>query len=251
VRRDLAGFITGLDTRVGASGRAGIAAGYTGSKNALDGRGSRQCRDRPRRGLWRLELWRAQPARRRRLCVPQHRHRSAPSRSRASSIAPSRTIDGGTGQVFGEAGYGFAFGNVAVEPFAGGAWVRLEDRPRDRARRPAALNVPSNVRGRLFDARRPRRRHVPLGDGMVLVPRATSALAARLGRRHAGGAARIPGAGAPFAIRRADRARLAARRGRLDLAIGRKRTLGVSYTGQLARNVHDHAAKGKFSWKFN
>ena len=40
VRRDLAGFFTGVDTRVGANGRAGIAAGYTGSKNALDGRGS-------------------------------------------------------------------------------------------------------------------------------------------------------------------------------------------------------------------
>jgi uncharacterized protein with beta-barrel porin domain len=36
----------------------------------------------------------------------------------------------------------------------------------------------------------------------------------------------------------------------LDLAIGRSATLGVSYVGQLARNVQDHAAKGKFSWKF-
>jgi len=24
----------------------------------------------------------------------------------------------------------------------------------------------------------------------------------------------------------------------------------VSYTGQIARNVTDHTAKGKFSWKF-
>ena len=37
----------------------------------------------------------------------------------------------------------------------------------------------------------------------------------------------------------------------LDLAIGRSATLGVSYTGQLARNVTDHAAKGRFSWKFS
>ena len=36
----------------------------------------------------------------------------------------------------------------------------------------------------------------------------------------------------------------------LDLAIGRNTTLGLSYVGQLARNVQDHAAKGKFSWKF-
>ena len=36
----------------------------------------------------------------------------------------------------------------------------------------------------------------------------------------------------------------------LDLAIGRNTTVGLSYVGQAARNVHDHAAKGKFSWKF-
>ena len=36
----------------------------------------------------------------------------------------------------------------------------------------------------------------------------------------------------------------------LDLAIGRHATLGVSYIGQYASNVQDHAAKGKFSWKF-
>jgi uncharacterized protein with beta-barrel porin domain len=35
-----------------------------------------------------------------------------------------------------------------------------------------------------------------------------------------------------------------------DLAIGRNATLGVSYTGQIARNVSDHGAKGKLSWKF-
>ena len=36
----------------------------------------------------------------------------------------------------------------------------------------------------------------------------------------------------------------------LDLAIGRNATLGVSYVGQIARNVSDHAAKGKFVWRF-
>ena len=36
----------------------------------------------------------------------------------------------------------------------------------------------------------------------------------------------------------------------LDLAIGRNATLGVSYVGQIAGNVSDHAAKGRFSWKF-
>ena len=110
LRRDLAGFISGVDTRVGANGRLGIAAGYTGSKNALDGRGTRRCRDRAYRGLWRLELRRVQSARRRRVCVPCDRHRSAdrvpgllrprdrelrrpaPGRSSASSATASRSV---------------------------------------------------------------------------------------------------------------------------------------------------------------
>ena len=37
--RDLAGFITGFDARFG-NWRGGIAAGYTGSRNNIDGRGS-------------------------------------------------------------------------------------------------------------------------------------------------------------------------------------------------------------------
>ena len=36
----------------------------------------------------------------------------------------------------------------------------------------------------------------------------------------------------------------------LDLAIGRSTTIGISYVGQIANNVQDHAAKGKFSWRF-
>jgi outer membrane autotransporter protein len=36
----------------------------------------------------------------------------------------------------------------------------------------------------------------------------------------------------------------------LDLAINRQATIGVSYAGQIASNVQDHAAKGRFSWKF-
>ena len=76
VRRDLAGFITGLDTRVGASGRAGIAAGYTGSTQQCSTAAARaNVETGARRGLWRLELRRAQPARRRRLRVPRDRHR--------------------------------------------------------------------------------------------------------------------------------------------------------------------------------
>jgi hypothetical protein len=36
----------------------------------------------------------------------------------------------------------------------------------------------------------------------------------------------------------------------IDLAIGSHATLGVFYAGQLAGSVQDHAAEGKFAWRF-
>ena len=70
--------------------------------------------------------------------------------------------DGGTGQIFGEVGYGFAFGNVAVEPFAGGAWVRLDtDGAAERGGDGGAQRCGEPFRGRLFDARHPRRQPHP------------------------------------------------------------------------------------------
>ena len=44
--------------------------------------------------------------------------------------------DGGTGQIFGELGYGFALGKVAIEPFAGLAWVQTTPTASRRRRAP-------------------------------------------------------------------------------------------------------------------
>jgi len=161
--------------------------------------------------------------------------------------------DGGTGQVFGEIGYGFAFGNVAVEPFAGGAWVRLDtDAAAERATT-AGLNIAANRFEVGYSTLGIRAASlIPIGDGMVLIPRATAAW------QHAFDSVTPAAALAfqlaptvPFVIAGVPSARdsLLAEAG-LDLAIGRNATLGVSYVGQIASNVQDHAAKGKFSWRF-
>ena len=87
---------------------------------------------------------------------------------------------------------------------------------------------------------------------MVLIPRATLAWQHAFDNVTPDGVARVPGrAGVPFVIAGVPIARdsLLAEAG-LDLAIGRNATLGVSYVGQIARNVNDHAAKGKFGWRF-
>jgi len=92
---------------------------------------------------------------------------------------------------------------------------------------------------------------IPVGDGMVLIPRATAAWQYAFDSVTPLAALAFQNSGVPFAVAGVPiaRDRLLAEAG-LDLAIGRNATLGVSYVGQIASNVSDHAAKGRFSWKF-
>ena len=252
VRRDLAGVITGLDTRVGSNGRLGIAAGYTGARNALDGRGSANVETGHIAGYggWSLSGFNLR----------------AGGAYAFHSIATDRTIalpgffdrafanyDAHTGQVFGEFGYGFAFGNVAVEPFAGAAWVRVKTDAAAERGGLAALNIGGTTFETGYATLGIRAASiVPLAAGMVLIPRATLAWQHAFDTVTPGNVLALQTAPAfPFAISGVPIARdaLLAEAG-LDLAIGRNATIGVSYTGQIASNVQDPAAKGKFSWKF-
>jgi subtilase-type serine protease len=93
---------------------------------------------------------------------------------------------------------------------------------------------------------------VPIGHDMILIPRASVAWQHAFDAVTPNAVLAFQAAPAvPFTIAGVPIARdaLLAEAG-LDLAIGRNATVGVSYTGQIARNVHDHAAKGRFSWKF-
>jgi outer membrane autotransporter protein len=92
---------------------------------------------------------------------------------------------------------------------------------------------------------------IPLGHDMVLVPRGTLAWQHAFDNVTPAGVLAFQTNLVPFTIAGVPIARdsLLAEVG-LDLAIGRNTTLGVSYTGQYANNVQDHAAKGKFSYRF-
>jgi subtilase-type serine protease len=251
VRRDLAGFFTGLDTRVGPNGRAGIAAGYTGSKNALDGRGSANV-DTGHLAAYGGWAFGALNLR-------------AGGAYAFHSIDTDRTIafpgffdratahyQGRTGQIFGEAGYGFNFANVAIEPFAGAAWVHLKTDAAAERGGLAALNFAGTHFEVGYSTLGLRAASmIALADNMMLVPRVTAAWQHAYGNVVPQAALAFQVGGGPFAISGVPIARdsLLTEAG-LDLAIGAHATLGVSYTGQYARNVQDHAAKGKFSWKF-
>jgi outer membrane autotransporter protein len=251
VRRDLAGFISGIDTPVGGNGRLGVAAGYTGSKNALDGRGTADVETAHIAGYggWNFGAFNLRAG------GAYAFHSIATDRLIAFPGFFDRTTanyDGHTGQVFGELGYGFAFGNVAIEPFAGAAWVRVKTDAAAERGGLAALNVAGTTFETGYATLGIRAASlIPLGYDMVLVPRGTLAWQHAFDSVTPAGALAFQAAPVPFTIAGVPIARdsLLAEAG-LDLAIGRHATLGVSYVGQIASNVQDHAAKGKFSWKF-
>jgi len=258
VRRDLAGFFSGVDTRVGANGRLGIAAGYTASRNNLDGRGGSNVETGHFSGYggWSLGTLNL----------------------RAGGTYAWHTVDttrnvvfpgffdtatahynGGTGQIFGEAGYGFAFGGVAVEPFAGGAYVHLKtDAAVERGGAAverggaAALNLAANSFEVGYSSLGIRAASmIPIGSDMILVPRGSVAWQHAFNDVTPLATLAFQSSGVPFVTAGVPIARdsVLGEAG-LDLNIGRNATLGVSYVGQAARTVHDHAAKGKFSWRF-
>jgi outer membrane autotransporter protein len=250
LKRDLAGFFTGFDARFG-NWRGGIAAGYTASRNNLDGRGTANVETGHVAAYGGVNVGAL--------------NLRAGGAYAFHSIDTDRTIvfpgffdrataryDGGTGQIFGEAGYGFAFGKVAIEPFAGAAWVHLIVDAANEKGGAAALVLAANAFEVGYSTLGIRAASmIPIGHDMVLVPRASLAWQHAFNDVTPEARLAFIAAPVPFVIAGAPIARdsILGEVG-LDLAIGRNATVGVSYVGQLARNVQDHAAKGKFSWKF-
>jgi outer membrane autotransporter protein len=251
LRRDLAGFISGVDTRVGGNGRLGVAAGYTGSRNALDGRGSADVETAHIAGYggWNFGAFNLRAG------GAYAFHTFDTDRLIAFPGFFDRTTahyDGSTGQVFGELGYGFALGNVAIEPFAGAAWVRVKTDAAAERGGLAALNFAGTTFETGYATLGIRAAGmVPVAPDMVLIPRGSLAWQHAFNSVTPAAVLAFQVAPVPFAIAGVPIARDSAlAEAGLDLAIGRNVTVGVSYVGQFARSVHDHAAKGKFSWTF-
>ncbi len=191
VRRDLAGFFSGVDTRAGTNGRVGIAAGYTGSRNTLDGRGSSNVETGHLMGYggWAFgEL-----------------NLRAGGAYAWHSIDTSRAIvfpgffdnatasyNGRTGQIFGEARLRLCVRQRCGRAVRGRRVGQPADRWRERTRRRCGAGARrQQVRGRLLDSRHTRGQHDPdrprHGPGAARV----RVVAARLRQRDAGRAARL------------------------------------------------------------
>ncbi len=246
------GFLSGVDARFGDTLRAGFVAGYMRSDLNVDARASSAGIDSVQLGAYaagRLGAFNV---------------RGGGSYS-LDSIDTSRTIifpgftdkasarfHGNVGQVFGEVGYGMAFGSVAVEPLAGLAYVHVRDDSFRESGGVAALSGASanentgysfvGVRAATF---------VPLANGTMLVPRGTLQWQHAFGDVVPASALAFQGTGAAFSVAGIPIARdTALVEGGFDWRFAPQAKLGAFYQGELAAHAQTHAVKGAFTWDF-
>jgi len=252
VDRSSTGFVVGADTalndtwRVGAAGGIGHTSFDTSQSNASSSIDSYHLAlyGGAQFGALGLRLGTAYTWNR------VHVDRSASFAGFADN--PSSSYNAGTAQVFGEAGYAIPVGRVALEPFAGLAYVNLHTDGFTENGGAAALhsgNDTQNVTYSTLGVRAASR--FDLSGTTAITPRGM------VGWRHAFGnvtptsrlafassATTFTVSGAPIA-----RDSAVVELG-LDVSVGKNATVDVSYPGQYGSGYRDNAIQGNLLWRF-
>lgn len=250
VGRRHAGAVAGLDGAVD-DWRFGFAAGYSDSTVGVDARASSALIESGHAALYGARSAGALSVR---AGMAYSYHQIDTTRTIAFPgfvDRASATYHGGTTQMFGEIGYGFGLGPVALEPFAGAAWVQAQTSGFTEKGGVAALAGARNREEAGFTTLGARLATSVAVGGMVLAPRLSAAWQHVLGDvtpvtalSFASGGTAFEIAGAPLAR---DSALLEAG---ADLHLNAQTTLGIFYQGQVARNAEDHAVRGRLAVRF-
>ena len=251
--RDIGGVFSGVDADVGATGRLGLAAGYSQSRVNVSDRASAATIDS------------AHIAGYGGVGFGNFRLRGGAGYS-WSEIDASRTIAftgffnqttagyrAGTAQVFGEIGYGVDLGRIGLEPFAGAAWESVDTGSfSENGGSFAALNGASNRFNVAFSSLGLRAfSAMPLSNGMMLIPRASATWQHAFDDVTPEATLSFANTGAGFTVAGVPLARDSALlEASLDLQVTPQARLGVAFTGQFANRTSDPGVKGKFSVQF-
>jgi len=162
------------------------------------------------------------------------------------------SFDGSTGQVFGELGYGAALGPVAIEPFAGAAFVRVDTGSLREIGGLAALSVASASADVGYSSLGLRAASmVELANGHWVVPRASIAWQHAFDDVTPTAALAFQSTGVAFSIAGLPIARDAAlAEAGVDLRLSPAAKLSIAYLGQLADNAQVHGVKGGFTFNY-
>ncbi|WP_415842709.1 autotransporter domain-containing protein [Pseudomonas reidholzensis] len=251
VDRELSGFILGVDRALDDQWKVGVAAGYTRTSIDAKRRSSDASVDSYHLATYlnyQLDAFAA------RLGAGYTWHEIDTKRDVQAGAYDDRLkakYKARSAQVFGEVGYAIDVGGVAVEPFAGLAYVNYDSdtgREKGGAGRLAA-SVEQDVTFSTLGVRAGKR--IKLDNGSEVTPRLS------VGWRHAFGDTK-PNAdvnfvegGAGFSVEGVPIARDAAVvEAGVDLSVGESGKLGLGYSGQLSSESRDHGVVLSFSMGF-
>jgi outer membrane autotransporter protein len=161
-------------------------------------------------------------------------------------------FNGYTAQVFGEFAYSLSINQIALEPFAGLAYVRVHDAAFLESGRLAALAGSASNENIGYSSLGLRAGTMwTLGNGTVLVPHAAAIWQHAFSEVTPAAALAFQSTGASFSVTGVPIAQdTAVVEAGLDWRITAQIKLGVGYQGELAKTAHTNMAKGNFTWNF-
>jgi outer membrane autotransporter protein len=162
------------------------------------------------------------------------------------------SYDADTGQLFGEVAYPTAMGRLALEPFAGLAYVSIDTNAfRERGANLAGLRGSADAQDVGYSTLGLRAATAMHWGAMLVVPHLSAAWQHAFDDVDTAAALAFASTGIGFSVTGVPLAQdTALIDAGLDLALGPNTTGGVSYSGQFGDGVTDNAVKGRFIWTF-
>jgi outer membrane autotransporter protein len=249
--RDLGGFVSGMDARIGGTWRAGLGAGYSQSNVSVADRHSNAEVESfhlagytgGMAGPFALRgggAWTWNDIDTSRVVIFPGFFEREKSRS-----------DADTAQLFGEAAYPIAMGRTAVEPFAGLAFVSIDTDDFRENGAEAALNSRGFDQDVGYSTLGLRAAVTMAWNSVTVTPHVSAAWQHAFDDVTPGAALAFASTGIGFDVTGVPLAEdTALIEAGLDLSLGPTTTAGVSYSGQFGDGVADNAVKGRVTWLF-
>lgn len=247
LNRDLAGFLVGADTLLANGWRTGALAGYSKSNLDVDGLSSTAKADSYHVGVYGGTQWDATSLR----LGASYTWNKLDTQRNIGFTGFANNLkadyDVSTTQIFGEIGQRIDMGTVAVEPFAGLAYVNVDADGFRETGGAAALRSGGGSIDSTFGT---------LGVRASTQLSETTRLRGTLGWRHAFGE-RVPtstnafATGNAFTVSGVPLAKdVAVLEAGIETQLQKNMTLGLSYAGQFGDGLKDHGFKVSLGWKF-
>jgi outer membrane autotransporter protein len=251
ISSSLAGFLAGADTLIGESSRAGIVAGFSQSRFDVVSRRSSGDINNYEAGIYggtRFGAFALTGG------AAYALHEASMERSisvTGFSANPDADFKQEAVQVFGEAAYGFTAGSVAVEPYAGLAYLHLSGASARESGTPAALSVRLEEQDTFYTTLGMR----AAADVQIMGRTFTPSVS--LGWQHAFGdltpvaGMRFVNSADAFQIKGAPVAKNTALAGLgLSHAFSERASVQVNYSSQISSEAVENAFSAQFSLKF-